>query len=172
MNSSKATEDGVRKLHIMGAPAKLTHRAAAALLLLFCAGHTVGTLLGRSPAPEADVVLETMRTVRFDFHGVNRSFYELFLGHAHLVSLYLAFSALIAWTLSSLEVELWSSVAPIAWGLAVAQVLTAVVAWAYFFPGPAIITSVAALMLVAGNVRIGAGFRVSSLHLRAPPQSR
>ena len=127
-----------------GAPAKLTHRAAAALLLLFCAGHTVGSLLGRSPAPEADVVLETMRTVRFDFHGVSRSFYELFLGHAHLVSLYLAFSALVAWTLSSLEVELWSSVAPIAWGLAVAQILSALVAWAYFFPGPAIITSLAA----------------------------
>ena len=75
-----------------GAPAKLTHRVAAALLLLFCAGHTVGAFLGRSPAPEADVVLEAMRTVRFDFHGVNRSFYELFLGHAHLVSLYLAVS--------------------------------------------------------------------------------
>jgi hypothetical protein len=153
-----------------GAPAKLTHRVAAALLLLFCAGHTGGTLLGRSPAREADVVLETMRTVRFDFHGISRSFYELFLGHGLLVSLYLAFSALVAWTLSSLEVELWPSVAPIAWGLAVAQVLSALVAWAYFFPGPAIITSIAALLLAAGNLRT-ARCHASSPHVSAPPRS-
>jgi hypothetical protein len=168
--SGAATADPAPK----GAPAKLTYRVAAALLLLFCAGHTIGGLLGRSPAPEADVVLATMRTVRFDFHGVHRTFYELFLGHALLVSLYLAVSAIVAWTLSSLEVENWSSVAPIAWSLAVAQVLTAAVAWTHFFPGPAIITSLAAILLVAGNIRTARLDRrsraSSSPPLMAPPR--
>jgi hypothetical protein len=139
---------------VKGAPAKLMYRVAAALLLLFGAGHSVGTWLGQSPAPAADVVFEAMKTVRFDFHGIERSFYELFLGHAHLVSLYLAVSALVAWTLSGLAVEAWSSVGPMAWGLAVATVLAAGVAWVHFFRGPAILTSVAALLLVMGNLRL------------------
>jgi len=93
-------------------PMKLSHRGAAALLLLFGAGHTVGTFRGRSPAPEADSVLVAMRTVRFDFKGVERTFYDLFFGHALLVSVYLLGSAFVAWFLASVEQEHWPAVAP------------------------------------------------------------
>jgi hypothetical protein len=130
---------------------KITHRIAAVLLLLFCIGHTVGTIAGRSPAPEAEPALRAMRAVHFDFHGVDRTFYGLFVGHALLVSVYLAASALLAWKLSNVEAARWHTIATAAWGLAIAQIATAVVAWLYFFPGPALLTSAAAVLLLAGN---------------------
>jgi hypothetical protein len=134
-------------------PMKLTHRGAAMLLLLFCAGHTVGTFGGRSPAPEADSVLVAMRTVRFDFNGVDRTFYDIFFGHALLVSVYLFGSAFVAWFLASVKHEHWPAVAPMAWGLAVAQLVTATVAGMYFFAGPAVLSGLAGALLVIGNLR-------------------
>ena len=138
---------------------KLAHRAAALLLAAFFAGHTVGTFAGRSLGPAADAVLLSMRTVRFDFNGTDRTLGEILFGHGLLVSLYLLGSALLAWRLSSTDDRRWPTVAPIAWGLALAQVATAGVAATCFFAGPAVITATAAGLLLAGN--LGAARRAS-----------
>jgi len=132
---------------------RVTHRIAAVLLFVFCAGHTAGTVLGRSPAPAADAVLSAMRTVHFDFHGVDRTFYNMFLGLAALTSVYLAGSALFAWMLSSVDAAAWRTVRAPAWALAIAQLGTATVAWLAFFPGPALLSSAAVVLLIVGNVR-------------------
>ena len=134
---------------------RITHRIAAGLLFVFFAGHTVGTILGRSPAPAADAVLSAMRTVHFDFHGVDRTFYNMFLGLSALTSVYLASSALFAWMLSSAKPSAWPTVRAPAWALAIAQLGTATVAWLAFFPGPALLSSAAAALLIVGNLRAG-----------------
>src|SRR5262245_39507132 len=107
-------------------PMKLCYRAASMLLLFYCLGHTGGSLSGRSVGREGDAVLEAMRTVRFDFNGVQRTFYDFFFAFSTIVSLYLAASALLAWVLSSVDVERSATVAPIAWGLFAAHVATAI----------------------------------------------
>jgi hypothetical protein len=94
-----------------------------------------------------------MRTVHFDFNGADRTLGEIFLGHGLVVTVYLLGSALVAWTVAGVERERWPTVAPIAWGLALAQVATACIAGRYFFAGPAVLTGLAALLLLAGNTR-------------------
>lgn len=132
---------------------KIAYRSAAILLLLFCGGHTVGTLAGRSPSPEADPVLTAMRTVRFDFNGVERTMFEIFFAHALLVSVFLLLSVLLAWTLSAVEPERWRPMAPIAWGLALAQGVAAFLTWRYFFVGPAVLTTIAAMLVTGAALR-------------------
>jgi hypothetical protein len=132
---------------------KLAYRGAAVLILLFCAGHTVGSIAGRSPGGAADAVLVAMRDVHFDFKGSDRTFYEIFFGYELLVTFYLAGSALLALWLARADEERWRFVAPIAWGLAAAQLATAAVVWACFFIGPAVLTSLATILLVVGAVR-------------------
>jgi hypothetical protein len=133
---------------------KLTHRVAAALLALFCAGHTVGILLGKSPSPAATPVLEAMRTVHFPFNGADRTFAQILLGHGLIVSLFLASSAVLAWRLATVGVAQWSSVAALAWGLVVAHALSAAVAWTCFFAGPATLTTAAVGLMFVGNLRM------------------
>src|SRR3954453_23662183 len=112
---------------------RITHRIAAGLLALFCGGHTTGLLANRSPSPGADAVLEAMRTVHFQLNGADRTFERIFFGHGVLVSLYLAASALLAWKLATVAAASWSSFSSLAWGLVVAQVFTAVIAFTCFF---------------------------------------
>jgi hypothetical protein len=133
---------------------RITHRVAAILILLFAAGHTVGSLLGRSPAPEADPVLEAMRTVHFRFNGADRTFEQIFFGFGLVMSIYLVACAFLAWRLARVGAASWPTFAALAWGLAGVQVITAIVAWKYFFAGPGLLTTAAALLLIVGNVRM------------------
>ena len=132
---------------------RLLYRIASVLLLLFCAGHTVGSLSGRSPDPAADAVLRSMRTVEFDFNGSQRTLYDIFFGFSMIVALFLLASALVAWRISSIAADQWATVAPLAWGLFAVQVVTAILAWRYFFAGPAVLTSLSALFLGLGAAR-------------------
>ncbi|NUO51588.1 MAG: hypothetical protein HOV80_22255 [Polyangiaceae bacterium] len=123
------------------------------LVLLFCVGHTVGSLLGRSPAPEAEPVLLAMRTVHFDFKGADRTLDDIFFGLGLLVSLHLLVSVLVALRVASADASQWAIVAPFAWGLCATQAVTAAVAARYFFAGPAVLCGVAALLFGVGAAR-------------------
>lgn len=138
------------------APAKVTHRVAAVLLALFFGGHTVGTLRGASPAPEADVALSHMRADRFAFHGVERTMSQIFLGTGLVVSIALFAAVVLAWRLSRANAEQWTALAPVAWGLAAAVCATSVIARLFFFPGPAALSGLAGVLLVIGNMRMRA----------------
>jgi hypothetical protein len=128
------------------------YRIATYLLVLFFAGHTAGGMLGqKSLGPASDAVFATMKSVHFTFNGADSTWYGFWFGFGMMASVFLAFSALIAWQLDKVPASSWPAVTLIAWALVVAQACNAVLSWAYFFAAPGIFAT-----LVTGLCAFGA----------------
>lgn len=80
-------------------------RAAAGLLLVFAAAHTIrGLLFPPSNGPAADAVLASMKSTHFEFKGSDCIFYGFHMGFGLMVNVYLVLSADIAWVLGGKRV--------------------------------------------------------------------
>jgi hypothetical protein len=118
---------------------------------LFCLGHTLGGMLRqKSMGFAADVVFASMKAVHFDFNGATASWYGMWLGFGLMVSVFLLFSAVVAWQLDRVDAAGWPAVAPIAWAFVAAYLVTAILSFAYFFSGPGIIATGVTLFLLIG----------------------
>jgi hypothetical protein len=130
------------------------YRIAAALLVLFCTGHTAGGMLAqKSVGAAGDAVFAAMKAVHFDFNGANSSWYGFWFGFGLTTTIFLLLSAFLAWQLDKVGPETWPVVAPIAWALVVSQACNAVLAWLYFFVGAAVMATAITALLAAGTWR-------------------
>ena len=138
-----------------------SYRVATALLVVFCALHTIGgLLLPYDYGAPGNNVLASMEQVHFDFFGSDCSFYGFHMGFGLMVSVFLAVSAAITWTLGNPRVRanpvVVREMRPIALALMVAYAGTALLSWKYFFIGPFGFST-------AITVLIGQGFLKSGL---------
>jgi hypothetical protein len=132
------------------------YRIAAVLLVVFCVTHTAGGMLSRkSRGQAADDVFTAMQSVHFDVMGADCTFHGFWFGFGLMVSVFLLFSALVAWQLGGATGEERPRLAPIAWGLFACQVGVAVLSWAYFFPAPGVISTMIAALVGAGCLGLG-----------------
>jgi hypothetical protein len=112
-------------------------RALAAILLLFAAGHTLGTLSSTvRHGPAEATVLAAMRGARFPMMGFERSYWELYQGFALTVGLMLFLMAVLAWQVGGVSRRNGATALPMAWTLLVWCVGIAVLGWMYFFWAP------------------------------------
>src|SRR5438552_18678236 len=77
------------------------YRTAAVLLILFAAGHTFGFLNFKAPTAEGVAVFDAMNHVRFTARGATYSYGDFYRGFGLYISVYLLFSAFLAWHLGS-----------------------------------------------------------------------
>ncbi len=63
-----------------------------------------------------------MRTLRFEVMGFSRTIYDFYLGLGMLVTLYLAYSAVLAWQLARFAQSSRPAARVLAWPFAVGQV--------------------------------------------------
>jgi hypothetical protein len=132
------------------------YRVATYLLVLFCAGHTAGGMLAqKSLGSESDAVFSSMKAAHFDFNGADCTWYGFWFAFGLMTSVFLLFSALVAWTLAGVSPSHWSMVAPIAWALFASHVCNAVLSWGYFFAGPGVLSTAIAALLGIGAYRKG-----------------
>jgi hypothetical protein len=82
--------------------ATLLYRIASVLLILFAVGHTIGFLKFKPPTAEGLAVHDAMNKVHFQVRGKNYSYGGFYVGFGLFNSVYLLFSALLAWHLGSL----------------------------------------------------------------------
>jgi hypothetical protein len=130
------------------------YRLAAYALVLFFMGHTAGGMLSQpSYGTESDVVFSAMKSVHFDMHGATVSWYGFWLGFGLLASVFLFFSAVMAWQLDQVPPEHWSSVSVMAWALVIAHFCNAILSWRFFFAGPGFLASGVSFLLAAGAAR-------------------
>jgi hypothetical protein len=111
-------------------------RVSAIISLLFTVGHFMGGLQNWSPMQD-NPVLRSMRTVRFDVMGVNRSYLDLYMGFGHSLTVSLLLQSALLWTLGNAARTHASFVRPMIAMFAVAVALTGVIAWRYIIPVPA-----------------------------------
>ena len=124
------------------------YRIAAALLLLFDVGHTLG-FRQSDPRWGVDALLYSMRSIHFDVQGFSRTYWDLFVGAGLSVSVFLLFSAVLAWQLGGLSAETLAHMRRTAWALALCFVGVTIVSWRYLFILPIAFSVLITLCLVA-----------------------
>jgi hypothetical protein len=114
-------------------------RMAAALTLLYCAGHTSGMPWTPYTGAEAASVLEAMKSHTFAEQGFKGTYWDLYIGFGLVISLYLLLQAVVLWQVSSLAKTDARSVRPIVASFLFAFVINVVVSWKYFFVVPVVL---------------------------------
>jgi len=125
----------------------LLYRISSGLLALFALGHTIG-FRRVDPQWNADSVVNGMRTVNFHVLGFDRSYWDFFSGFGFFASVFLFFSAILAWQFGSMSREALVAIPVVRWSFAACFVLIAVLTWRYFFIPPAVLSTLVALGLV------------------------
>jgi hypothetical protein len=134
--------------------ASILYRIASVLLLLFAAGHTVG-FLQIDPKWGVDSMIMAMRSIHFDVQGSNRTYWEFYVGFGLFVSVFLVFSAVVAWQLGGLPAGTLALMRGTAWALVICFGAVAILSWKYFFIIP-IVFSIAILLCLTAAAWLSA----------------
>src|SRR5713101_7699171 len=127
-------------------------RVAAALTLLYCAGHTMGMPWTPYTDPEATSVMEAMKSHSFEAEGFKGTYWDLYFGFGLIISVYLLVQAAVLWQVASLAKTDAIRVRPIVVSFLIAFVMNAALAWKYFFAVPVVMSGVIALCLAISLV--------------------
>jgi hypothetical protein len=110
------------------------YRISALILLLFAAGHTFGFLTFRAPTMEGRAVWDAMNHVPLPVGGSSFTYGGFYTAFGLDISLYLAFSAFLAWYLSLQAHRSPQAIGMLAWGFVILQLGGLVLSWVYFGP--------------------------------------
>jgi hypothetical protein len=128
--------------------ARILYRISSVLLLLFAAGHTFG-FRQNNPEWGAGAVIELMRSVHFDAQGFTRTYWDFFSAFGLLFSVFLLFSAVLAWLLGGLPAEIFARVRSIAWAFAACFVAVTALSWRFAFTTPIVFSALIAVCSIA-----------------------
>ncbi|MBV9074715.1 MAG: hypothetical protein JOZ10_13880 [Acidobacteria bacterium] len=112
--------------------ATVLYRIASVLLLLFALGHTAGFLRLVPPSPEALAVRDSMNNVHFQVGGRDSSYGNFYRGFGLFNSIFLLFSAVLAWHLGTLAATAPQAIGFIGWAFCLAMLGNLALCWAYF----------------------------------------
>ena len=127
--------------------ASLLYRIASILLLLFAAGHTLG-FRQIDPKWGVDSLIQSMRSIRFNANGFDRTYWDFFVGFGLFVTVLMVFASIIAWQLGGLSTETLAAMRISAWGFVICFAVVAYLSWRYFFMLP-VIFSIAIFLCLA-----------------------
>ena len=108
------------------------YRIAAVLLLLFAVSHTLG-FRQSDPKWGVDALLSSMRSIRFDVLGFNRTYWDFFAGAGFSVAVFYLFAAVLAWQLSRLPAATLALMRGTTWAFAVSFAAITAVSWRHLF---------------------------------------
>jgi hypothetical protein len=114
------------------------YRAASVLFVLFAAGHTFGFLNFKPPTMEGLAVRDAMNNVHF---GANLSYGAFYTGFGLYVTLYLLFSAFLAWHLSRMASRLPQAIGALGWAFFGVQLVSIVLSCVYIAAPPAVFSA-------------------------------
>jgi hypothetical protein len=121
-------------------------RIASVISLVFTAGHTMGGLSQWSPMGD-NSVLRSMRDVRFDVVGANRSYLDFFMGFGWSISVLMLMQTVLLWQLASLAKTEPARLRPLIAVIALATVADGVIAWRFIVSVPALFSAALAIVL-------------------------
>jgi hypothetical protein len=130
----------------------LWFRIAAALFLLFAAGHTYGFLTLRPSNPEGRAVLDAMNNTRVIVGSSTFTYGGFYLGFGLFITLFQLFTAWLCWHLGSMSRRIPSDAQSIAWAIVAVQVIGLGLSWKYFSIEPAVLSALTALCLALGAI--------------------
>lgn len=135
--------------------ASLLYRISAILLLLFAIGHTFG-FLQVDPNWGVDALVQSMKSLHFDINGVQRTYWDFFVGFGLFVTVFMLLASLFAWQFGSLPPETLASMRLSAWAFVGCFAVVVYLSWRYFFIIPLVFSTAIFLCLTAAALRSGA----------------
>jgi len=125
----------------------LLYRIASVLLILFAAGHTLG-FRRVDPRWKLDSIIAALRSMHFEVQGLNRTYWDFYVGFGFFVTVFLLFAAILAWQLGGLPKEQLAAMPIVSWGFAACFVVVTFLSWKYFFVVPLIFSGIVTLCLI------------------------
>src|SRR5260370_30921557 len=95
--------------------ATLFYRIASVLFILFGAGQALGFLAFKPPSPEGLAVRDAMQSVHFQVNGSSLTYGRFYTGFGLYATVYLLFSAFLAWHLGDLARTNPQAIGSLAW---------------------------------------------------------
>src|SRR6266849_8762228 len=126
--------------------ASLLYRIASVLLILFSLGHTLG-FRRVDPRWKLDSIIAALQSTHFEVQGLNRTYWDFYVGFGLFVTVLLLLTAVLAWQLGGLPPESLARMRGTAWVFAFCFVAITVLSWKYFFIIPIVFSIVTALCL-------------------------
>jgi hypothetical protein len=127
--------------------ATLLYRIAAVIFVLFAAGHTFGFLQFKPPTAEGIAVRDAMTSVHFAVEGRSYSYGGFYLGLGLQVTVYLLFSAVLAWQLGAMAGTSPHGLSVVAWAFFAVQLAGLALSIVYFGPVPSVFSGVVAICI-------------------------
>jgi hypothetical protein len=124
-------------------------RAAAILMLVHFAGHTLGMMRGPSHGQEEIAVVGSMRAHHFDVIGSSRSYWDFFLGFGFDASLNMLLQSVLFWLLAGVARRDPATVRPFVALFVAAWAVSALICYRYFFVAPFVFALLLAAVLGA-----------------------
>ncbi|MGH9704587.1 MAG: LIC_13387 family protein [Candidatus Acidiferrales bacterium] len=128
--------------------ASIFYRIAAALLLLFAVGHTLG-FRQSDPGWGVATLLGLMKSIHFRVQGFNRTYCDLFEAAGFSVGVFYLFAAILAWQLGGLPAATLALMRLTAWAFAFCFGAVTIVSWRYLFILPITFSIVITFCLTA-----------------------
>jgi hypothetical protein len=128
-------------------------RIAAALTLLYCAGHTSGMPWTPYTNPEAMSVIETMKGHSFEENGFKGTYWDIYFGFGLVITMYLLVQSAVLWQVASIAKTDATRVRPIVVSFLVGFVINVGLSWKYFFIIPVVMAALIAICLAIALVQ-------------------
>jgi hypothetical protein len=122
-------------------------RTASILTLVFCAGHTYGSLNTSSRGPEEAAVFMAMQAYPFSIMGFRRTHWDYYRGFSLLFSVTLLLLAVLLWQLGGLAKNDPVRTRPLVAAVGLGYVGFTVLCAMYFFTAPFLVSGAATLCL-------------------------
>jgi hypothetical protein len=137
-------------------------RSAAALTLLLGVGHMIGKPWTPSKDPQVATVVEAMTSHRMHVMGFDRSFMDFYVGFGLMLGVYLLAQAVLLWMLAGLASSEPVRARRMAAVFFITNVGQTILAGAYLFTLPLVLSGIVALCLGAAvMIRSGASSRAT-----------
>jgi hypothetical protein len=126
-------------------------RIASVLAIIHAILHTIGGVLSKpnSGAPEI-AVIEAMKSRSFNVMGSMRTYWDFFYGYGWLLGIALLVEGILFWQLGTIAKTNATQLRPIIALFCLNFLVTAVIAWRYFFIAPAVTEILIAAFLAGG----------------------
>ena len=125
----------------------LLYRVASALLVLFGLAHQLG-FRQVDPRWGVDSAIGALKATQFQVQGMTRTYWDFFSAFGFFVTVFLFFSAILAFQLASLSKETLRRLSLATWAFALSFVVITLLTWRYVFIAPLVFSSLVALCLL------------------------
>jgi hypothetical protein len=128
-------------------------RISAVLQALGTVGHNLATLSTKpTHGPREQAVFDAMRGFQFNMMGSMRSTWDFYRGYQFSTTVTFVLIVALLWLLSNMSRSAPREAGPLVLALLIAQLFNIVIAWQFFFAGPAAVGGLIALCLATAVI--------------------